>query len=77
MAPVVPKTAVQTIGDRTVVYVVDPSTPGLFVERSIQTGVEAGDRLSVVSGVAVGESIVTAGSFFLRAERERQRGEDR
>ena len=77
VTPVVPKTAVQTIGDRTVVYVVDPSTPGLFVERSIQTGVEAGDRLSVVSGVAVGESIVTAGSFFLRAERERQRGEDR
>ena len=77
VTPVVPKTAVQTIGDRTVVYVVDPNTPGLFLERSIQTGVEAGDRLSVVSGVAVGESIVTAGSFFLRAERERQRGGDR
>ena len=74
VAPVIPRAAVQTIGDRSIVYVVDPNTPGLFLERSIQTGVEEGDRLSVVSGVAVGDSIVSAGSFFLRAELERLDG---
>lgn len=71
VGPVIPKTAVQSIGDRTVVYVEDPTTPGLFLERSIRTGVETGDKVEVKSGVSVGESVVTAGSFSLRAERER------
>lgn len=71
VGPTVPKTAVQNIGDHTVVYVADPNTPGLFFERTIRTGAEAGDKVSVLSGVEVGESVVSAGSFSLRAERER------
>ncbi len=70
-SPVVPKAALQTIGDHTVVYVVDPDRPDLFIERPIETGREAGDRIAVTSGVAIGESVVSSGSFFLRAERER------
>lgn len=70
-SPVIPKAALQTIGDHTVVYVVDPDRPDLFIERSIETGREVGDRVAVSSGVAVGESVVSSGSFFLRAERER------
>lgn len=70
--PVIPVSALQTIGDHAVVYVASTDTPGLFIERPIQTGVEAGGRIAVVSGVAVGESVVSAGSFFLRAEHERR-----
>ena len=69
--PVIPKTAVQIVGDHAVVYVADRDTPGRFVERSIRTGREAGDRIAIESGLAVGESVVSAGSFYLRAERER------
>ncbi len=71
MTPVIPKSAIQTIGDRTVVYVVDPETPGRFNERVIRTGVASGDRIAVEFGVSVGESVVSGGSFFLRAQRER------
>ena len=69
--PVIPKTAIQIIGDQPVVYVADPRTPGRFTERPIRTGPETGDRIAVASGITVGESVVSGGSFFVRAERER------
>ena len=68
---VVPKSAVQTIGERHVVYVPVPGQAGAFVEREIYSGVTDGDALAVLSGLTVGETVVTAGSFFLRAEIER------
>jgi len=71
LSVVIPKSAVQIIGDHTVVYVSDPNTPGLFRERTIRTGPESGNRIAVESGVSAGESVASAGSFFLRAERER------
>ncbi len=71
VVPVIPKAAIQTVGDHAVVYVADPRTPGRFIERRIRTGPENGDRIAVASGVTVGESVVSSGSFFLRAERER------
>jgi RND family efflux transporter MFP subunit len=70
--PVIPTSAVQTIGDHAVVYVASADTPGLYFERRVQTGVEAGGRVAVVSGIDVGESVVSGGSFFLRAEHERR-----
>ena len=70
--PVIPTSAVQTIGDHTVVYVASADTPGLYIERPIQTGAAAGDRIAVVSGIAVGEAVVSAGGFYLRAEHERR-----
>jgi membrane fusion protein, heavy metal efflux system len=71
VGPVIPKAAIQTVGDRAVVYVSDPNAPGVFQARTIKTGLEAGDRIAVESGVAIGESVVSAGSFSLRAEQER------
>ena len=67
--PVVPKTALQSIGDRWVVFVADAGAPNRFSERTVQTGAESGDVVAVVSGVKAGELIVTEGSFFLRAAR--------
>jgi cupredoxin-like protein len=62
---------VQTVGDRQVVYVANPSEPGKFVEREVRLGESSGDRVEVVSGINAGDRVVGKGSFFIRAERER------
>jgi cobalt-zinc-cadmium efflux system membrane fusion protein len=70
-APGVPRTAVQNVGDRTVVYLTNPKEPGKFVEREVRLGQTSGEQVEVVSGVQPGDVVVTAGSFFVKAERER------
>ena len=66
----VPKSAVQTVGDRTVVYVT-AAAPGQFSERTVILGAATGQQVQVIAGLSPGESVVVAGSFFLRAEAER------
>ncbi|HXE79276.1 MAG TPA: efflux RND transporter periplasmic adaptor subunit [Vicinamibacterales bacterium] len=70
-AVLVPKSAVQTIGTRTVVYVASAGESGRFTEREVRLGAAAGDRVQILSGLEAGESVVVEGSFHLRAERER------
>lgn len=67
----IPRAAVQQIGDRRVVYVADPAVSGRFVERVIELGPADGERVVVTSGLELGEQVVAAGSFALRAERDR------
>jgi RND family efflux transporter MFP subunit len=67
----VPKDAVQSVGERQVVYLVSASDPTKFVEREVRLGRALGDRVEVVSGLAAGDSVVSKGSFFVRAEAER------
>jgi membrane fusion protein, heavy metal efflux system len=69
--PVIPRSAVQHVGEREVVYLVDPAEPGEFTERPVRLGRSTGDQVEVLSGLSTGDVIVTGGSFFLRAERER------
>jgi RND family efflux transporter MFP subunit len=69
--PTVPRTAVQTVGDRAVVYVADAQHPGHFVEREIRVGDASGDQVAITRGLQAGEVVVVKGSFSLRAERER------
>jgi plastocyanin len=69
--PVVPRGAVQNVGDRTVVYLVNPRDQGTFVEREVRLGTVIGDRVSVLAGVQIGDVVVGKGSFSVRAERER------
>ena len=68
---VVPRDAVQIVGDRSVVYLADATQPGRFVERVVETGAAVGDQIEVLNGLRAGDRIVTRGSFALRAERER------
>jgi cobalt-zinc-cadmium efflux system membrane fusion protein len=70
-APRIPRNAVQNVGNRTVVYLVNSKEPGKFVEREIRLGQTSGEQVEVLSGVQVGDVVVTDGSFFVRAERER------
>jgi len=67
----VPRSAVQNVGDRTVVYLSSPNEPGRFVEREVHLGPVAGERVAVQAGVEPGDVIVERGSFYVRAERER------
>jgi hypothetical protein len=67
----VPRNAVQNVGDRTVVYLADPKEAGKFIEREVRLGQSSGEQVEVVSGVKPGDVVVTEGSFFVRAERER------
>jgi cobalt-zinc-cadmium efflux system membrane fusion protein len=69
--PVIPRTAVQNVGDRDVVYVVNPSEPGQFVEREVRLGDATGDQVPVLAGLSVNDVVVSEGSFYVRAERER------
>jgi plastocyanin len=67
----IPRSAVQNVGDRSVVYLQDAREPGRFTEREVRLGPASGDQVEVLSGVKPGDMVVTKGSFFVRAERER------
>ena len=67
----VPSAAVQKVGDRTVVYVADPTHRGRFIEREVRVGDTSGGRVVVLSGLEPGDQIATEGTFSLRAEGER------
>ncbi len=69
--PTIPRTAVQHVGDRTVVYLANPKEPGKFIEREVRLGQPSGEQVEVAAGVQPGDLVVTEGSFFVRAERER------
>lgn len=69
----VPRSAVQTIGDRSVVYVSADGEEGKFIERTVKLGRATGDVAEVLAGVKAGERVVTDGSFLLRSEAGRNR----
>ena len=70
-AVMVPRSAVQTVNDRRVVYVANPTEPGKFTEREVRLGDASGEQVEIVSGVQPGDRVVATDSFFIRAERER------
>ncbi len=70
-AIVVPRRAVQSLADRTVVYVVNPGNDAEFLERPVRLGEPSGDTVAVLAGLGPGDVVVTDGSFHVRAERER------
>jgi len=70
---VVPREAVQAVGERSVVYVPVEGDEGRFAERPVKLGAAVGELVQVLEGVKAGERVVTAGSFFLRGEAARSR----
>ncbi len=65
--PVVPASAVQTIGSRQIVFVATDDK-SKFELRAVRLGPVANGRYTVLEGLQVGDRIVTEGSFMLRAE---------
>lgn len=70
-AIVIPRRAIQTIGDRHVVYVADPGNDRELVERTVRLGDGTGEAVAVLAGLDAGDAVVSEGSFHVRAERER------
>jgi RND family efflux transporter MFP subunit len=64
---ILPRTAVQMIGAKQVVYVVT-NQPGVFAQREVSAGAEADGSVPILAGLDAGERVVTEGSFLLRAE---------
>jgi cobalt-zinc-cadmium efflux system membrane fusion protein len=67
----VPRRAVQTMGDRSVVYIVNRATEGGFLERTVLLGAASADAVVVMAGLEPGDVVVSEGSFYVRTERER------
>jgi cobalt-zinc-cadmium efflux system membrane fusion protein len=67
----VPKAAVQALGDRQVVFMAAKDEDGKFIQRTVRLGPAVGESYAVVSGLRPGDTVVTEGSFLLRAESTR------
>lgn len=67
----VPKAAVQSLGDRQVVFLPAKGEAGKFIQRVVRLGEQRGESQVVLSGLQPGEIVVTEGSFLLRAEAAR------
>jgi cobalt-zinc-cadmium efflux system membrane fusion protein len=69
----VPRAAVQWVGDRSVVYVPAGENEPRFLERAVKLGQVVGDHVQVREGLTPGQKVVTESSFLLRAEAARAR----
>jgi cobalt-zinc-cadmium efflux system membrane fusion protein len=58
--------AVQRIGERTVVFIPKDDEPGHFEVREVELGGESEGYRKVLSGLSLGEKVVTKGSFTLK-----------
>ena len=72
-ALMIPSAAVQSLGDRQVVFVPARNEPEKFLSRAVRLGPLSGDAYPVLAGLEPGETVVTEGSFLLRAEVLRNR----
>ncbi len=70
---VVPEDAVQNVGGRSVVFV---RTADGFKVQPVVVGSRSAGRVSILSGVNVGETIATTNAFFLKAELGKGAGEE-
>jgi multidrug efflux pump subunit AcrA (membrane-fusion protein) len=77
VSPVVPEAAVQSIGDRQVVFLPIKDSEGSFVLRQVRLGLSANGYFPVLEGLKANDEVVTDGSFILKAEAVRQHPEFR
>lgn len=68
----VPQDAVQTAGDRTVVFV---RTRAGFKAQGVQVGRASGGLVAITSGLKAGTPIATTNAFLLKAELEKETAE--
>lgn len=69
----VPAAAMQRIGDEWVAFI--PRSPDTFEIRHVGRGRDLGSEIEVLSGLKSGETVVVDGSFLLKAEADKARGE--
>lgn len=67
---VVPREAVQSLGDEQVVFA--PESEGLFRVIEVETGRRTPDAVEIVKGLDPGTRVVTTGAFVLKSELSRE-----
>lgn len=65
---VVSSEAVQRIGEKTVVFIPKTGEPGVFEVREVETAGDVDGYTRIVTGLKVGEQVVTKGSFVLKTQ---------
>lgn len=65
---VVPAIAIQRIGEKTVVFLPKENEPGAFEVREVEIGGEVEEYTRILSGLKLGEKVVTKGSFTLKTQ---------
>ncbi|MGH9930000.1 MAG: efflux RND transporter periplasmic adaptor subunit [Pyrinomonadaceae bacterium] len=65
----VPSAAVQRIENRSVVFIPKEDEPGAFEVREVELGGEVAGYHRVVSGLKLGDKVVTKGSFTLKTQK--------
>ena len=68
---VVPSAAIQRTGDKTIVFVPRQGEAGAFEVRQIEAGGETEGYTRIISGLKLGETVVTKGSFTLKTQLEK------
>ncbi|MEO7539508.1 MAG: efflux RND transporter periplasmic adaptor subunit, partial [Pyrinomonadaceae bacterium] len=68
---VIPSSAVQRLGDKTVVFVPDDVEPGVFEVREIEVGSAVEGYHRVLGGLKLGEKVVTKGSFTIKTQMQK------
>ncbi len=68
---VVKSEAVQRIGEKNVVFIPKEDEAGAFEVREIETGGEVGEYTRVLSGLEIGDKVVTKGSFTLKTQMQK------
>lgn len=68
---VVPSTAVHKIGEKTIVFIPKDDEAGAFEVREIEIGSAIEGYHRVISGLKLGEKVVTKGSFTLKTQMQK------
>lgn len=65
---VVKSEALQRLGERTVVFVPKDDEPGAFEVHDVQAGAETNGYTRILSGLRLGDKVITKGSFTLKTQ---------
>jgi cobalt-zinc-cadmium efflux system membrane fusion protein len=68
--------AVQRVGDKTIIFIPKDDEPGAFEAREVELGGEVNGYHRVLSGLKLGDKVVTKGSFTLKTQLEKGSMED-
>ncbi len=68
---VVASDAIQRTGDKTIVFVPRENEPGAFEAREVEAGGASEGYTRILSGLQLGEKVVTKGSFTLKTQLEK------
>jgi cobalt-zinc-cadmium efflux system membrane fusion protein len=64
----VPRSAIQRVDGKAIVFVKSPDKVGGFERRAVEVGVSTGDQIEIRKGIKEGEQVAADGAFLLKSE---------